>query len=246
MVLRKSRSVWSEIPPWTIRIFPSMTVATGRRLKTSWNSWRISRPWVCKQPQSQSDNRSFRASGRNKSRIKTCVCTLYFCMTSFVNPYLKQQHRDMTMGRCNFNTLMFAWWLIFLPLPFSNPPEVHYVVLMVPSVQVHVVGVKQQVGEQEHDHFDRLFPTVHKVPVKHIWRLRRRKAILKGNIKKKKKKRQSWEFGLFLIFTYSYPCTATFVPLCWWLKLNLPDRGSIKYTLSDRTLFSIKTRSFTL
>lgn len=49
MELRKSRSVWSEIPPWTIRIFPSITVAMGRRLKTSWNSWRISRPWVCKQ-----------------------------------------------------------------------------------------------------------------------------------------------------------------------------------------------------
>lgn len=46
MELRKSKWVWSEIPPWTIRIFPSMTVATGRRLKTSWNSWRISRPWV--------------------------------------------------------------------------------------------------------------------------------------------------------------------------------------------------------
>lgn len=49
MELRKSKSVWSEIPPWTIRIFPSITVAMGRRLKTSWNSWRISRPWVCKQ-----------------------------------------------------------------------------------------------------------------------------------------------------------------------------------------------------
>lgn len=110
MVLRKSRSVWSEIPPWTIRIFPSMTVATGRRLKTSWNSWRISRPWVCKQPQSHSDNRSLWASEHKKSRIKTCACTLYFCMTSFVNPYLKQQHKDITMACCSFNTLMFAWW----------------------------------------------------------------------------------------------------------------------------------------
>lgn len=61
---------------------------------------------------------------------------------------------------------------------YSYQPEVHDVVFMVSSVQVHVVGVKQQVGEQEHDHFDRLFPTVHKVPIKHIWGLRRRKSIL--------------------------------------------------------------------
>lgn len=60
-------------------------------------------------------------------------------------------------------------------------PEVHYVVFMVSSVQVHVVGVKQQVGEQEDDHFDGLFPTVHKVPIKHIWRLRRGKAILNNS-----------------------------------------------------------------
>lgn len=54
-------------------------------------------------------------------------------------------------------------------------------VFMVSSVQVHVVGVKQKVGEQEHDHFDRLFPTVHKVPIKHIRRLRRGKAILNSS-----------------------------------------------------------------
>lgn len=49
---------------------------------------------------------------------------------------------------------------------------------MVPSVQVHVVGVKQKVGKQQHDHFNGIFPTIYKVPVKHVRCLRRRKAIL--------------------------------------------------------------------
>lgn len=53
-------------------------------------------------------------------------------------------------------------------------------VLVVPSVQVHVVGVKQEVGKQQHDHFDGIFPAIYKVPVKHVRRLRRRKAILNG------------------------------------------------------------------
>lgn len=67
-----------------------------------------------------------------------------------------------------------------------RPPEVHYVVLMVPSVQVHVVGVKQKVGEQEHNHLNGLFPPINKVPIKHIWCLRRGKAILSKRKKKLK------------------------------------------------------------
>lgn len=53
-------------------------------------------------------------------------------------------------------------------------------VLVVPAVQVHVVGVKQEVGEQQHHHFDGIFPTVHKVPVEHVRCLCGRKAILIG------------------------------------------------------------------
>lgn len=63
-------------------------------------------------------------------------------------------------------------------------PEVHYVVLVVPSVQVHVVGVKQKVGEQEHYHLYGLFSSINKVPIKHIRRLGRRKAILRKQEKK--------------------------------------------------------------
>lgn len=51
---------------------------------------------------------------------------------------------------------------------------------MVPSVQVHVVGVKQKVGKQQYHHFNGIFPTIYKVPVKHVGRLCRRKAILNG------------------------------------------------------------------
>lgn len=51
-------------------------------------------------------------------------------------------------------------------------------VLVVPSVQVHVVRVKQKVGKQQHDHFNGVFPAIYKVPVKHVRSLRRRKAIL--------------------------------------------------------------------
>lgn len=53
-------------------------------------------------------------------------------------------------------------------------------VLVVPPVQVHVVGVKQKVGKQQHHHFNGVFPTIYKVPVEHVRRLRRRKAILNG------------------------------------------------------------------
>lgn len=49
---------------------------------------------------------------------------------------------------------------------------------MVSPVQVHVVGVEQKVGKQEDDHFSRLFPSVHKVAIKHILCLSRRKAVL--------------------------------------------------------------------
>lgn len=53
-------------------------------------------------------------------------------------------------------------------------------VLVVPSVQVHVVRVKQKVGKQEHHHFNGVFPTIYKIPVKNVRCLRRRKAILNG------------------------------------------------------------------
>lgn len=59
-------------------------------------------------------------------------------------------------------------------------------VLVVPSVQVHVVGVKQKVGEQEHDHLNGLFPSINKVSIKHIWCLRRGKTILSKREKKLK------------------------------------------------------------
>lgn len=68
---------------------------------------------------------------------------------------------------------------------FFRPPEVHYVVFMVSSVQVHGVGVKQKIGEQQDDHLHGLFPAVHKVPVEHVWRVRGGEAILKNNSNKK-------------------------------------------------------------
>lgn len=54
---------------------------------------------------------------------------------------------------------------------------------MVPSVQVHVVRVEKKIGEEEHDHFDGLFPPIDKVTIKHIRGLGRRKAILGTEIK---------------------------------------------------------------
>lgn len=65
----------------------------------------------------------------------------------------------------------------------SPPPKIHYVVFMVPSVQVHVVRVEKKIGEEKHDHFYGLFPTIDKVTIKHIGGLCRRKAILGTEIK---------------------------------------------------------------
>lgn len=47
-------------------------------------------------------------------------------------------------------------------------PEVHYVVLVVPPVQVHVVWVQKHEGEEDDDDLHRFLPSVHKVSVEHI------------------------------------------------------------------------------
>lgn len=122
MELRKSRSVWSEIPPWTIRIFPSITVAMGRRLKTSWNSWRISRPWVCKQARTVILKKSAVTvtklqsaywvvdikKKKNQTDGMYLDFTLYFCMTSFVNPYLKKENNIPLNPDTLFSSC--SWW----------------------------------------------------------------------------------------------------------------------------------------
>ena len=61
-------------------------------------------------------------------------------------------------------------------------PEVHDVVLMVSPVQVHVVGIEQQVSKQDEDHLSRLLPPVHEVPVEHVRRFGRRKAVLQQEV----------------------------------------------------------------
>lgn len=50
----------------------------------------------------------------------------------------------------------------------ADSPKIHDVVFMVPSVQVHVVRVEEKVGEEEHYHFDGLFPAIYKVTVKDV------------------------------------------------------------------------------
>lgn len=70
--------------------------------------------------------------------------------------------------------VIHVYILIFL----WNPPKIHDVVFMVPSVQVHVVRVEEKVGEEEHNHFDGLLPTIYKITIKHIGGLCWRKAIL--------------------------------------------------------------------
>lgn len=126
--LRKSRSVWSEIPPWTIRTFPSMTVAMGRRLKTSWHSWRISRPWVCRQNRSVSPtkpNTYLTISSVCSKDASGLYCTRYFRMTSFVNPYLKTKDKSGNFRRlllylcccccCCLAHLRFMMWSSWFP-----------------------------------------------------------------------------------------------------------------------------------
>lgn len=92
-MLRKSRSVWSDIPPWTIRIFPSMMVAMGRRLNTSWNSWRISQPCIY-QPQYKNMEHHSDPQAAGSPKAMYVILTLYFCITSFVNPYLEGFHHS--------------------------------------------------------------------------------------------------------------------------------------------------------
>lgn len=57
-------------------------------------------------------------------------------------------------------------------------PQVHDVILVVASVEVHVIRVEEQEGEQDYDDFRRLLATVHKVAVEYVRVLGRRKTVL--------------------------------------------------------------------
>lgn len=112
---------------------------------------------------------------QNVIRLYVCLdCTLYFCITSFVKPYLEENH----LKYCSFGSSCFTCVHFFLLIFLWNPPKIHDVVFMVPSVQVHVVRVEEKVGEEEHNHFYGLFPTIYKITIKHIGGLCWRKAIL--------------------------------------------------------------------
>lgn len=53
-----------------------------------------------------------------------------------------------------------------------SPPQIDDVVLVVSSVQVHVKRIQQQECEQDQQNLHRLFPSVYKVPVEDVRRLR--------------------------------------------------------------------------
>lgn len=59
-------------------------------------------------------------------------------------------------------------------------PQVHDVILVVASVEVHVIRVEKQEGEQDYDNFRRLLAAVHKVAVEYVRVLGRRKTVLGG------------------------------------------------------------------
>lgn len=51
-------------------------------------------------------------------------------------------------------------------------------ILMVPSVQMDIVGIKQQEGKQDKQDLQRVFPTIHKVSIKNVRFLRGGQSIL--------------------------------------------------------------------
>lgn len=59
-------------------------------------------------------------------------------------------------------------------------PEVHDVVLMVASVQMHVVGVQKEEGKQNDDNLCRFLSSIHKVSIEYVGVLRRGQTVL-GN-----------------------------------------------------------------
>lgn len=59
-------------------------------------------------------------------------------------------------------------------------PEVHDVVLVVSSVQMHVIWVEQQEGKQDNDDLYRFLSSIHKVSIEYVRVLSRRETIL-GN-----------------------------------------------------------------
>lgn len=100
----------------------------------------------------------------------------------------------------------FYFWGVFLGVFYSkfHPPEIHDVVFMVASVQVHVVRVKEKVGKQEYYHFNWHFPTIHKIAIKHVRCLRRGKPILNSrHMSTAYPKSLEWLFLLWLMLTVS-------------------------------------------
>lgn len=57
-------------------------------------------------------------------------------------------------------------------------PQVYDVVLVVASVQVHVVGIDQQEAKQDEQDLDGAFPAIHKVSVEDIRLLRGGETVL--------------------------------------------------------------------
>lgn len=69
----------------------------------------------------------------------------------------------------------------------GNPiPHVEHVILMVPTVQVDIFGVQQEEGKQNNQDLDRLFASVHKVTVEHIFLLGGGKSVLRGSKENKR------------------------------------------------------------
>lgn len=64
------------------------------------------------------------------------------------------------------------------PLAGHILPQIHYVVLMISSVQVNITWINKQEGKQDDEDLNRIFASVHKVSIKHVGLLQRWHAIL--------------------------------------------------------------------
>lgn len=58
------------------------------------------------------------------------------------------------------------------------PPQVDYMVLVISSVEVDVIGINEQEGKEDDEDLNGVFASVYKISVKHVGLLHRRHAIL--------------------------------------------------------------------
>lgn len=98
-----------------------------------------------------------------------------------MKPYLEKTNQNNHYRLININISCRLTIIGLKILKFSlggKAPQVYNVVLVVPPVQMNVIGIDQQEAKQDEQDLYGAFTAIHKVSVEDVWLLRGRETIL--------------------------------------------------------------------